>query len=215
MPGVSMVVRGLGALICFAAAASVLLLGIQVALAYTGSLDLMIRGPSAAIFVLAAFVLFILAMIAFGLLLRTRYRVSNLMWAALALAITPLPLGAFAFMLGGDEANDPVFRLMLYILLAGYGLYAVALTWFGRRLRAASAANGTLRIAGLCLAGGGGFYLAHALAATVATLHEGYVFPMAALVLMILGGGCVALAETAFGVAFFRRPGAARPGPSV
>jgi hypothetical protein len=203
---VTTLIRRLGALFYIAASLSVALLGAQVLMAYTGAVDLVIRGPGAAIFVVVAFVLFVVAMFLLGLLLDWRYRARRLQWAAFGLAGAPLPLAGYAIALGGDDAGDPVFRLLLYGLLAGYGLYAAALTAFGRRLAARPGVPRLLSQAGLLLAGAGGFYVAHAAAAVAATLDGGYIFPLLALALMVAGGGLVALAEAAIGIVLWQGP---------
>lgn len=205
-------IRRLGALVCWAATLSVAVLGAQLFMAYTGAANLLIRGPGAAIFVVVPFALYLATMFIFGLLLGRCYRARRLQWAALGLAGAPLPLAGFAIAMGGDDAGDPVFRLLLYVLLAVYALYALALVLFGRRVATRRDMSGSLRAAGLCLAGGGGFYLAHAAVATLATVHDGFVFPFAALVLMVMGGGVVALAEAAIGLAMWRGPRHRRPG---
>ena len=201
----TLLIRSLGALICFAASLSVALLGAQVLMAYTGAVNLVIRGPGAAVFVVVAFALFVASMVACGILLGGGHRARGAMWAAFGLALAPVPLAAYAIAMGGDDAGDPLFRLYLYILLAGYALYSAGLLLFGRRIAARDELSARLRIAGILLAAGGGFYVAHAAVALLATLHDGFVFPLAALALMVTGGACVAGAQVAIGLAMWRR----------
>lgn len=207
--------RRIGALVCLAAALSVVLIGVQALMAYTGGINLMAQGPSAALFVVAAFALFILTMLAFGILLGRRHRARGLMWAAFGLAGAPIPLAAFAIAMGGDDAGDPVFRVLLFLLLGGYLLYAAGLLLFGRRLAARGDLPRGVRTAGLLFSGGGGFYVAHVAAAILATLGESAAFPLLALILMVAGGGLVALAEAAIGIEMWRGPRPAKAGPAA
>lgn len=201
-----MLIRRFGALVCLAAAVCVALLGFHVASAFLGYTNLLISGPRAALVLVATFVLYILVMFAFGLLLSRGFRVRGLGWGAFALAGAPIPLFGYAIVLGGDDAGDPMFLLMLYILLAGYALYAAGLMYFGRRLAARGDLPRGLKSAGVMLAAAGGFYIAHAAIAVLATTSEGAVFPLVALILMVAGGAIMALAEATIGIVMWRQP---------
>lgn len=210
-----MLVRRFGALLCWVAAACVALLGVHVATAFLGYANLLISGPRAALVLVACFALYLVVMLAFGLLLGRRHRLKRLGWGAFALAAMPIPLFGYAIVLGGDDAGDPTFLLLLYILLAGYALYSAGLVYFGRTLSAHADLPAGLKIAGLMLAAAGGFYIAHAATAVLATLSEGGVFPLVALILMVTGGALMAAAEAIIGIAMWRNTGSKGPEPSA